>query len=113
MKPVFYRAAGAVLIAVLMTATLPATAEEAERLKLGREVFLERATPACGICHALADAGTDGEIGPTFASLQPTYEVVQKAVTEGIGPMEPYIDHLSDEEIDALAFYVSTMSREE
>lgn len=113
MKQVFYRAAGAVLIAVLMTATLPATAEEAERLKLGREVFLERATPACGICHALADAGTDGEIGPTFASLQPTYEVVQKAVTEGIGPMEPYIDHLSDEEIDALAFYVSTMSREE
>jgi hypothetical protein len=32
---------------------------------------------------------------------------VHKAVTEGIGPMRPYVD-LTEEQIDALSFYVAT-----
>jgi cytochrome c6 len=113
MKPACIRALGAVSLVITFSSALPALADDTERLDLGREVFLERAVPACGICHTLADAGTDGEIGPTFASLRPSYDVVYKAITEGIGPMEPYTDHLSEEELDALAHYVSTVSTAE
>ncbi|NNU81477.1 cytochrome c [Halovulum dunhuangense] len=103
------RAAGLAMAATLFA--LPALADE--KFALGRTVFLERAEPACGICHTLADAGTSGEIGPTFASLRPSYDVVYRAITEGIGPMLPYTDHLSEEELDALAHYVSTAAAQE
>lgn len=80
-----------------------------ERLELGREVFLERAAPACGICHTLADAGTEGAIGPILDDLKPTMDQVRLAVTLGVGPMQPYTA-LSEEEIDALAYYVATVT---
>ncbi|RUT33192.1 cytochrome c [Arsenicitalea aurantiaca] len=83
-----------------------AEAPDEAKLELGRTVFLERAQPACGICHTLADAGTEGAIGPVLDDLRPTVEVVTRAVTQGIGPMRPYTD-LSEEEIDALAHYVA------
>jgi cytochrome c6 len=85
-------------------------AEDDARLELGKTVFLERATPACGLCHTLADAGATGEIGPILDTMKPGCAVVHRAVTQGVGPMKPYGDHLSEAEIDALAYYVSTIT---
>lgn len=97
-----------ILIAALPAAFLAAgaAADDAARFDLGRTVFLERAQPACGVCHTLADAGVSGEIGPILDTLKPSYDRVHKAITEGVGPMVPYED-LSAEELDALAWYVS------
>ncbi|SDG81572.1 c-type cytochrome [Pelagibacterium luteolum] len=80
-----------------------------ELLELGREVFLEHAEPACGLCHTLADAETEGGIGPILDDLQPSTDQVRLAVTLGVGPMQPYTE-LSEEEIEALAFYVATVT---
>jgi len=56
-----------------------------ELLELGREVFLEHAEPACGLCHTLADAETEGGIGPILDDLQPSTDQVRLAVTLGVG----------------------------
>lgn len=79
------------------------------RLALGREVFAERAMPQCPICHSLADAAATGAVGPDLDSLRPDYDRVMAAVVNGIGPMTPY-DALGEDELDALAHYVSTVS---
>ena len=83
---------------------------DAEKLALGKEVFLERAQPACGLCHTLADAGSEGSIGPILDDLKPDAERVRQAVTNGIGPMRPYTDHLNEQEVDALSYYVATVT---
>lgn len=94
-----------------LLAPLPAAAEtDGEKLALGKTVFLERAEPACGLCHTLADAGAEGSIGPILDDLKPDADRVRQAVTNGIGPMQPYTDHLTEEEVDALAFYVATVT---
>lgn len=93
---------------LLMPAPAVAQSDE-EMLELGRTVFLERAEPQCGLCHTLADAGTDGGIGPVLDDMRPSAEVVQRAVANGIGPMRPYTD-LSEEEIEAVAFYVASVT---
>ena len=91
----------------------PAAAEEAAddeaRLELGRQVFLEIAQPACALCHTLADAGADREVGPVLDQMRPDQERVRKAVAEGIGAMPAYED-LSEEEVDAVALYVSKVA---
>ncbi|WP_425349040.1 c-type cytochrome [Methyloligella halotolerans] len=71
---------------------------------------MERAQPSCTICHTLADAGSDGSIGPVLDDLKPSAEQVRLAVTLGVGPMQPYTDKLSKDEIEALAYYVSTVT---
>jgi cytochrome c6 len=100
-------AAALILLASGIAST--ATEEDEERFALGREVFLERAEPGCAICHALADAGADGAVGPDLDTLQPDYDTVMRAVSQGIGPMRPYVD-LDETELDALAHYVATAS---
>jgi len=86
---------------------MPAVAEtDEEKFALGKEVFLERAQPACGLCHQLADAETEGSVGPVLDDLRPSADRVRQAVVNGIGPMRPYTD-LSEEEVDALSFYVA------
>lgn len=80
------------------------------RMDLGRQIFTETAQPPCALCHTLADAGATGEIGPILDVMRPSYDVVMTALLQGIGPMMPYDDHLSEEELDALAHYVSTVA---
>lgn len=77
------------------------------RFALGREVFLQRASPACPICHTMAEPGASGEVGPNLDMLKPSIARVRMAVTEGVGPMVPQED-LTPEEIEALAYYVAT-----
>jgi cytochrome c6 len=89
-------------------AVVPAHADDA-KLALGKKVFLEISEPQCALCHTLADAGSKGEVGPILDELKPDEERVKKAVTEGIGPM-PANEVLSQEQIDAVALYVSTVA---
>ncbi|GJD73082.1 Cytochrome c6 [Methylobacterium goesingense] len=73
---------------------------------VGRQIFLERAEPRCGVCHTLADAGTTGEVGPNLDLLKPEAERVKAAVSNGIGVM-PAFEDLSPEDIESLAAYVA------
>jgi len=77
---------------------------------LGRQIFLERARPACALCHTLAEAGATGGIGPVLDELKPERERVARAVSAGIGVMPAFQGQLSESEIQAVARYVSVAS---
>ena len=79
----------------------------------GREVFLEAAKPGCPVCHALADAGSAGEIGPDLDALAPDAARVRAAVSGGVGVMPAYDGLLTAEQIDAVAAYVSAVAGSE
>jgi len=107
MKFAAKHALASVGMACLLGTSMPAVAEtDEEKFALGKEVFLERAQPACGLCHQLADAETEGSVGPVLDDLRPSADRVRQAVVNGIGPMRPYTD-LSEEEVNALSFYVA------
>lgn len=84
-----------------------ALSEPAQR---GRRLFLE-VDPPCGDCHALADAGADGEVGPDLDQLAPELERIVKAVRDGIGAMPGMGDTLSPAQLRDLARYVHEASR--
>jgi mono/diheme cytochrome c family protein len=73
----------------------------------GKAVF---ASAGCGSCHALADAGATGAIGPNLDDAKPDDALVTARVTDGMGAMPAFSDQLSDEEIAAVAAYVSTVA---
>lgn len=56
------RLALAALAAVLLAATAVGCGRDEADLVVGKELFVER----CGACHALARAGTSGEVGPNL-----------------------------------------------
>ena len=72
----------------------------------GKDIFLNIAV--CSTCHMLADAGSVGQIGPNLNEIRPDKIRVINAVTNGIGVMPAYEGQLSNEEIEAVAHYVST-----
>lgn len=77
----------------------------------GKALFLGDATPACGTCHTLGDAGTQAVVGPSLDMLAPDAARVERAVTGGIGVMPPYKDRLTPEQISDLAHYVSLATK--
>jgi mono/diheme cytochrome c family protein len=70
----------------------------------GAAVFAEA---GCASCHTLAAAGASGTIGPNLDESQPSKELAQERVTEGMGAMPSFADQLSPEQIAAVAEYVS------
>ena len=74
--------------------------------KLGKDVFLNKAV--CSTCHTLADAGSNADIGPNLNEIRPDKMTIMNVVTNGIGVMPPYEGQLTQEEIEAVAHYVST-----
>lgn len=84
-----------------------AASEDAAKMKLGREVFTRMASPQCGICHTLQDAGTSGQIGAKLEELKPDAARVAEAVRKGLGVMPAYAGTLSAEQIEAVAYYVA------
>ncbi len=108
-----YRAPGGppcpLVLAAALLAAAPALAQE-EGADLGRQVFLELAEPACGICHTLAAAGAAGTIAPSLDELKPSKEAVLAAVAEGAGVMPSYADKLTEEQIQAVAEYVAQVA---
>lgn len=99
---------GAVALPLLLLAT-PALADEA-LLARGRQVFLEQAQPSCSLCHALREAGASGAVGPDLDQLKPDATRVETAVRNGLGVMPPFAESLSDEQIRAVAAYVSSVA---
>ena len=76
-----------------------------ELFERGKEVFLEAGN--CAACHSLSDAGSIAEIGPNLNQIRPQVQTILMAVKNGIGVMPAMEGILSDEEIEAVAHYVS------
>ena len=76
-----------------------------ELFKKGKEVFLDAGN--CAACHTLSDAGSNAMIGPNLNEIRPDIQRILMAVRNGIGVMPAMEGILSDEEIEAVAYYVS------
>ena len=83
---------------------LPAQSDD--MFDLGKDVFLNKGV--CSTCHMLADAGSNGQIGPNLNEIRPDKMIVMNAVANGIGVMPAYEGQLTSEEIEAVSHYVST-----
>ena len=79
-----------------------------ESTAVGKEVFL--GASGCASCHTLADAGATGTIGPNLDASQPPAELVVDRVTNGQGGMPAFGDSLSEEQIQDVAAYVSSVA---
>jgi len=75
-----------------------------EKMILGLEIYNNKAQ--CGVCHSLQAAGSDGQIGPNLDMLNPQVEQIILAVTNGIGVMPAWEGILTEEEIEAVAYYI-------
>jgi cbb3-type cytochrome c oxidase subunit III len=64
-------------------------------------------TSNCGSCHTLEKAGTTGTVGPNLDEAQPSFEDAVRQIRNGGGGMPAFGDQLTDEQIRALARYVS------
>ena len=72
----------------------------------GKDIFLNIAV--CSACHILADAGSNGQIGPNLNEIRPDKNRILNAVKNGIGVMPMYEGELTPEEIEAVVHYVFT-----
>jgi mono/diheme cytochrome c family protein len=70
----------------------------------GKEIF---ASAGCASCHTLAAAGATGAVGPNLDESRPALDLVVDRVTNGQGGMPPFEDRLSEEQIQAVAEFVS------
>lgn len=68
------------------------------------------ASAGCGGCHVLSDAGSSGSVGPNLDDLQPSQEQVAAKVRVGGGGMPAFEGQLSDQEIQDVAAYVSSVA---
>jgi len=75
----------------------------AEQPTDGKSIF----TANCGSCHTLADAGTSGAVGPNLDEARPPKGLVVDRVTNGQGAMPSFSDSLDEQQIQAVADYVS------
>ena len=75
-----------------------------DKMVLGLEVYNDKAQ--CGACHTLQVAGSEENIGPNLDQLKPSIPQIIYAVTNGIGVMQAWEGILTDEEIEAVAYYV-------
>ena len=81
-----------------------------DKMKLGLDVYNNKAQ--CGTCHTLNAAGSEGQIGPNLDDLKPQVAQTVIAVTNGIGVMPPWGGILSDEEIEAVAYYIFVSTKD-
>ena len=82
-----------------------ATAAPAGQLAAGKHVF---DTAGCATCHTLVDAGATGTTGPNLDERRPARRRVATVVASGSGVMPSFRDKLTQEQIDAVAAYVSS-----
>ena len=74
----------------------------------GKAVFT--GTAGCSSCHTLADAGATGNVGPNLDDLKPSYDAVEKQVTNGGGVMPAFKDTLTEKQIEDVSAYVSSVA---
>ena len=70
----------------------------------GKSTF---ASAGCGGCHTLAAAGSSGTVGPNLDESQPTLELAIDRVTNGRGGMPSFKGQLNEEQIRAVAEFVT------
>ena len=102
--------AAALAAAAQLLAAPRALADDTAQLAVGKKLFVQAAVPACAICHTLRDAGAAGAVGPILDELKPDAARVATALRSGLGNMPSYKASLSEEQILALARYVSKAS---
>ena len=73
----------------------------------GKEIF---AAQGCGSCHTLSDAGSSGTVGPNLDEAKPSFDKVVEMVTNGGGVMPSFKDKLSQQDINNVAAYVSSVA---
>jgi cytochrome c6 len=74
----------------------------------GKAIFV--GTAGCSGCHTLADASATGKVGPDLDTLKPTYDAVVKQVTNGGQVMPSFKDTLTEQQIQDVAAYVSSVA---
>jgi cytochrome c6 len=95
--------ADAVAAYVAMVAGNPSAAGP-KNATSGKDIF----TANCGSCHTLADASTNGTVGPNLDQLKPSAGTVQRQVINGGGAMPAFKGRLTPAQITAVAKYVSS-----
>jgi mono/diheme cytochrome c family protein len=73
----------------------------------GKQVF---ESAGCVACHTLADAGSTGTVGPNLDDAKPQATLVVTRVTNGAGAMPSFKDKLSEQQIQDVAAYVSSVA---
>ena len=101
---------GALAAAVVLAAISgPSAAQvgakpDAAKLDKGRAMFSDY---GCANCHALADAGATGHVGPALdGNSNLTADFVVDRVTNGQGMMPSFGSQLSADEIKTIAAYI-------
>lgn len=77
-----------------------------QQASAGRDTFVS----ACGACHTMSDAGTNGQIGPNLDTLEPDAETVLTAIQTGPGQMPANL--VEGEQAQQVAEYVAANSGE-
>ena len=90
---------------VLLTLVFFQKIKADEQFDKGKQIFLGQGN--CAACHILKDAKSNGNIGPNLNEIRPDIEKVISIVKNGIGVMPAFEDQLSNEEIQAVSYYVS------
>jgi DMSO/TMAO reductase YedYZ molybdopterin-dependent catalytic subunit/mono/diheme cytochrome c family protein len=75
---------------------------------LGKRLFVETASPPCGVCHSLEVAGAKGVIGPNLDALKPDARRIRTAIAQGVGAMPAYAEQLTDQEVTALVEFITS-----
>ena len=89
--------------------TTTETTQAAGDAVAGKEVFLGES--GCSGCHTLADAGSTGTIGPDLDAVKPSSGKVVSQVTNGGGGMPAFGDSLTEQQIQDVAAYVSSVTQ--
>ena len=90
------------LILLFLTFFSPVFADD--KMVLGLDIYNNKAQ--CGVCHTLQAAGSVGNIGPNLDQLKLPMSQIIYTVTNGIGVMSAWQGILTQEEIEAVAYYV-------
>jgi cytochrome c6 len=74
----------------------------------GKSIF---ASAGCGSCHTFQAADSSGTIGPNLDEAKPSFELAIERITNGMGQMPSFRDTLSNDQIRAVAEFVSSSGR--
>jgi mono/diheme cytochrome c family protein len=68
-------------------------------------------TQNCGTCHTLADAGTNGKVGPVLDQVKPDKQLVLSAIKNGgLGSGTMPANIVTGQDAQAVATYVSSVA---
>ncbi|MFZ6726685.1 c-type cytochrome [Undibacterium sp. MH2W] len=98
-------ASGFLWLGLILSSSVFAQSEDEQ----GKQLFTQKAVPACAFCHSLKHADSMAESGPDLDSLQPDAKTIENAIRHGKGDM-PAIKGLSEEEIKVLVGYLQRVA---